>query len=72
MLESELSEMKNNRDEICFESKNIINYVRSWLHEQKKINEYVANRERNYCEVIEKLKLENQYVVEIKCVVHVV
>lgn len=65
VLESELCEMKSNRNEICFESKNIINYVRSWLQEQKKINEYVSNKERNYCLTIEKLKHANQYVIEL-------
>lgn len=57
--------MKNNRDEICYESKKIINYVRSWLQEQKKINEYVVNKERNYCVTIEKLRQVNEYVLEV-------
>lgn len=66
-LESEMSEMRSSRNEICFESKNIINYVRSWMLEQKKINEYVVNKERNYCVTIEKLRQENEYVLLKLC-----
>lgn len=55
--------MKNSRDEICHESKKVINYVKCWLQEQKKINEYLINKEKNYCTTIEKLRQENEYVL---------
>nr|XP_023022853.1 uncharacterized protein LOC111511081 isoform X1 [Leptinotarsa decemlineata] len=58
MLQTELNEVKNSRDEICFESKNVIDYFRSWLQEQNKINQYVMSKEREYCNTIDMLKRE--------------
>ncbi|CAG9814199.1 unnamed protein product [Phaedon cochleariae] len=60
ILELELNEIKNNRDEICFESKNVINYFRNWLQEQRKINQHVIAKERDFRETIETLKQENE------------
>ncbi|KAG5893696.1 hypothetical protein JTB14_017804 [Gonioctena quinquepunctata] len=60
MLESELNEVKNSREEICFESKNAIDYFRSWLQEQKKINLYVMSKERDYLNTIDMLKQETE------------
>ncbi|KAJ8930385.1 hypothetical protein NQ314_016812, partial [Rhamnusium bicolor] len=62
VLESELNDLRNSRDEMCFESKNVISYVRAWLQEQKKINEHTVRRERNYCNTIQQLKQEYEYV----------
>lgn len=61
-LESELGLVRNNRDEICCDVKNVVGYVRSWLLEQKKINEYTARRERDYCNTIRRLRQDYEYV----------
>lgn len=61
-LEGELFKVKSSRDDLCAESKNIIGYFRAWLQEQKRINEYVGNKEKNYINTIEKLRQENEYV----------
>lgn len=61
-LESELSAVRNNRDEICCDVKNVVGYVRSWLQEQRKIDEYTAKRERDYCHTIRRLRRDYEYV----------
>ncbi|CAH0556867.1 unnamed protein product [Brassicogethes aeneus] len=55
-LEAEIDVLKTNRDEISYESKNVVSYVKAWLEEQRKINDFVGRKERNYCEIIEKLQ----------------
>lgn len=61
-LESELAELKNNHNDVCLESKNIITYFRAWLDEQKKINEYISNKDKDYRMTIKKLQQKNEYV----------
>lgn len=61
-LESELSAVRNNREEICCDVKNVVGYVRAWLLEQKKINEYTTKRERDYCNTIRRLRRDYEYV----------
>ncbi|CAG9858405.1 unnamed protein product [Phyllotreta striolata] len=55
-LEDQLNEVKISRDEICFESKNALNYFKRWLQEQNRINKHVVAKERNYCKTIDILK----------------
>ncbi|KAJ8916239.1 hypothetical protein NQ315_016378 [Exocentrus adspersus] len=64
-LESELCAMRDNRDEICSDVKNVVSYVRAWLQEQRKIDEYAALRDRDHCETIRRLRRD--YESEIQC-----
>lgn len=61
-LESELEEIRSSRDEISYESRNVLSNVKAWLQEQKRINDHAAKRERDYCDTIKRLKQENEYV----------
>ncbi|KAJ8958819.1 hypothetical protein NQ318_019579 [Aromia moschata] len=60
VLESELIEMRHERDEVCLESRNVINNVRAWLQEQRKIDEVVTRRERDYCDTIRRLRQDHE------------
>jgi chromosome segregation ATPase len=59
-LEMELADAKNNRDDICAESRNVVNNVKAWLDEQRKINDKVKRKTQCYCDTIIKLKQENE------------
>ncbi|XP_063931933.1 golgin subfamily A member 6-like protein 24 isoform X2 [Zophobas morio] len=59
-LEFELAEAKNNRDDLCAESRHVVNNVKAWLQEQRRINQKVMQRTRCYCDTIAKLKEENE------------
>lgn len=59
-LELELAETKNVRDDICAESRHVVNNVKAWLEEQRKINEKIKQRNQCYCNTIAKLKQENE------------
>uniref|UniRef100_A0A6P7FHT2 Uncharacterized protein LOC114328083 isoform X3 n=1 Tax=Diabrotica virgifera virgifera TaxID=50390 RepID=A0A6P7FHT2_DIAVI len=58
-LESELKDVKKNRDDIYLESRTVVDYFRLWLQEQKKINEFTVSKERDYFKTIEMLKQQN-------------
>ncbi|XP_057652834.1 uncharacterized protein LOC130891824 isoform X5 [Diorhabda carinulata] len=58
-LETELREVKKNRDDIYLESKTVVEYFRLWLNEQKKINDYTMAKEKDYCKTIDMLKQQN-------------
>ncbi|RZC42883.1 leucine-rich repeat-containing protein [Asbolus verrucosus] len=58
-LEIELAETRNCRDDVCEESRHVVNNVKAWLEEQKKINNKVKKRAQCYCDTITKLKQEN-------------
>ncbi|KYB27458.1 hypothetical protein TcasGA2_TC033262 [Tribolium castaneum] len=59
-LELELNDAKNNRDDLCTESRCVVNNVKAWLEEQRKINDRVKKKTQCYCETIAKLKQENE------------
>lgn len=59
-LELEIEDVKNNRDDICTESKCVMDNVRSWLEEQKIINEKVRKKTQCYCDTIRDLKEKNE------------
>ncbi|XP_019761542.1 ELKS/Rab6-interacting/CAST family member 1 isoform X13 [Dendroctonus ponderosae] len=59
-LEADIEELKNNKDDICSESKSVIKNVRAWVLEQKRINAFVAQREREYIETINRLNSVKQ------------
>ncbi|XP_044268220.1 myosin heavy chain, cardiac muscle isoform-like isoform X4 [Tribolium madens] len=59
-LELELADAKNNRDDLCTESRCVVNNVKAWLEEQRKINDRVKKKTQCYCETIAKLKQENE------------
>lgn len=61
-LEHELLDTKCSRDEICAESRVVVNSVRSWLEEQKRINVVLNNTVREKNLVIEEIGLERKYV----------
>ncbi|XP_072393367.1 uncharacterized protein [Diabrotica undecimpunctata] len=58
-LESELRDVKKQRDDICLESRTVVDYFRLWLQEQKKINEFTVSKEKDYFKTIEMLKQQN-------------
>lgn len=54
-LEADIEDLKANKEEICLESKNVIKNVRAWVNEQKKINAFVAKREREFMDSFKQL-----------------
>lgn len=54
-LETDLIESKLNRDEICVESRNVVNNVRNWLEDQTFINEQIQQKIRDDNNTIERL-----------------
>lgn len=62
-LEVELADAKNNRDDLCAESRCVVDNVKAWLEEQRKINDKVKKKTQCYCDTIAKLKQENEYVL---------
>lgn len=59
-LEMEMEDVKNNRDDICAESKCVMDNVRGWLEEQRIINEKVRKKTQCYCNTIKDLKEQNE------------
>lgn len=60
-MEVELLDAKTSRDEICTESRNVVFNVRSWLDEQKKINEELKARLEKKNALIAKYEHERRY-----------
>ncbi|XP_066137797.1 uncharacterized protein [Euwallacea fornicatus] len=54
-LEADIEDLKNNKFDICQESKNVIKNVRAWVAEQKRINSVVAKREQQFIQTIKQL-----------------
>lgn len=59
-LEFELSDTRNKRNDLCSESKIVLDNVKAWLGEQRKINDQVKKKARDYSTTIERLKQENE------------
>lgn len=59
-LEVELNNARSSRHEICMQSRNVVENVRAWLQEQKKINEQLNGKMREKNNAIKKLKFERE------------
>lgn len=59
-LEVELSNARSSRQEICMESKNVVENVRAWLQEQKRVNDYLNGKMKEKNDLIKKLKYEKE------------
>ncbi|XP_065164303.1 myosin heavy chain, fast skeletal muscle-like isoform X4 [Atheta coriaria] len=62
-LELELTEAKFTRDSLCNESKQVIDHVKCWLEEQRKINIELNERIKHKNDVIGKLKQEKKNLI---------
>lgn len=50
-----LEELKNSKNEICCESRNVIKNVKAWVAEQKNINSMMVKREQELMQTIQQL-----------------
>lgn len=51
----QLEELKNSKNEICSESRNVIKNVKAWVTEQKNINSMMVKREQELMQTIRQL-----------------
>lgn len=56
----ELVDTKTSRNELCVESRSVVQNVRMWLQEQRRLNEKLSGKVRDKNNVIERLKQEKQ------------
>lgn len=56
----ELHDTKSSKNQVCAESRNIIENVRSWLQEQKKLNDRLNEKMKEKNVVIQRLKQQNK------------
>lgn len=56
----ELVDTKTSRDELCVESRSVVQNVRMWLQEQRRLNEKLSGKVRDKNNVIERMKQEKQ------------
>lgn len=59
-LEVELSSTRTSQKEICKESRNIVENVKTWLREQKKINDHLNNKMKEKNDMIKRLKTQRE------------
>lgn len=58
----ELHDTKSSKNQVCVESRNIIENVRSWLQEQKKLNDKLNEKMKEKNLMIQRLKQQNEWV----------
>lgn len=56
----ELHDTKSSKNQVCVESRNIIENVRSWLQEQKKLNDRLNEKMKEKNMIIQRLKVQNE------------
>lgn len=59
-IETELNNSRSNQQEICLESRNVVENVRHWLEEQKTINDYLNTKMKEKNDTIKRLRAERE------------
>lgn len=70
MKNQQYDQLFNNHNDICSESKNVCEYVKLWLEEQRNINKHIVNKQNILFDTIKKLQQTNEYVNFWKIYLH--